>query len=65
MTGAASFEALGEAAAKSGINLADVFGHVFLAAIVGFALSLAFLLALEERPLRGNTMKAAEAAVAD
>ena len=65
VTGAASFEALGEAAARSGINLADVFSYVFLAAIVGFALSLAFLLALDERPLRGNTVKAAEAAVAD
>jgi EmrB/QacA subfamily drug resistance transporter len=65
VTGAASFEALGEAAAKSGINLADVFSHVFLAAIVGFGLSLAFLLALEEKPLRGNAVKAAEAVVAD
>lgn len=65
VTGAASFEALGEVAARSGIDLADVFSHVFLAAIVGFALSLAFLLALEERPLRGSAVKAAEAAVAD
>jgi EmrB/QacA subfamily drug resistance transporter len=65
VTGAASFEALGEAAAQSGINLADVFGHVFLAAIVGFGLSLAFLLALEEKPLRGNAAKAAEAVIAD
>ena len=52
-------------AAKSGINLADVFSHVFMAAIVGFGLSFAFLLALEERPLRGSAVKAAEAAIAD
>jgi EmrB/QacA subfamily drug resistance transporter len=65
ITGAASFEAMGEAAARSGINLADVFSYVFLAAMVGFGLALAFLLALEEKPLRGSTVKAAEAAVSD
>jgi EmrB/QacA subfamily drug resistance transporter len=65
VTGAASFEALGEAAVRSGVNLADVFSYVFLAAMVGFGLALAFLLALEERPLRGGAVKAAEAAVAD
>jgi sugar phosphate permease len=65
LTGAASFEAMGEAALRSGINLADVFSYVFLAAMVGFGLALAFLLALEERPLRGSAVKAAEAAVAD
>jgi EmrB/QacA subfamily drug resistance transporter len=65
ITGAASFEAMGEAAARSGVNLSDVFSYVFLAAMVGFGLALAFLLALEERPLRGGTVKAAEAAVAD
>jgi Mg/Co/Ni transporter MgtE len=65
LSGAASFEALGKAAAQSGINLADVFSHVFEAAIVGFGLALAFLLALEERPLRGGAVKAAEAVMAD
>jgi sugar phosphate permease len=65
LSGAASFESLSAAAAQSGIDLADVFSHVFIAAIVGFGLSLAFLLALEERPLRGGAIKAAEAAVAD
>jgi EmrB/QacA subfamily drug resistance transporter len=65
LSGAASFESLGAVAAQSGIDLADVFSHVFIAAIVGFGLSLAFLLALEERPLRGSAVKAAEAAVAD
>ncbi|WP_052003321.1 MDR family MFS transporter [Microvirga sp. BSC39] len=65
VTGAASFEALGEAAARSGVDLADVFSYVFLAAMIGFGLALAFLLALEERPLRGGAVKAAEAAVAD
>ena len=65
LSGAASFESLSAVAARSGIDLADVFSHVFIVAIVGFGLSLAFLLALEERPLRGSAIKAAEAAVAD
>jgi EmrB/QacA subfamily drug resistance transporter len=65
LTGAASFEAMGEAAAKSGINLADVFSYVFLAAMAGFGLALAFLLAMEEKPLRGSAAKAAEAALAE
>ena len=65
LSGAASFEALGAAATANGIDLGDVFSYVFLAALIGFGLALAFLLALEERPLRGTTMKAAEAAVAD
>ncbi len=65
LSGAASFESLGEVAAKSGIDLADIFSYVFIAAIVGFGLALAFLLAMEERPLRGGAVKAAEAAVAD
>jgi EmrB/QacA subfamily drug resistance transporter len=65
LSGAASFESLSAVAAQSGVDLADVFRYVFIAAIVGFGLSLAFLLALEERPLRGSAVKAAEAAVAD
>lgn len=65
MTGATSFESLREVAARSGVDLADVFSYVFLAAMIGFGLALAFLLALEERPLRGGAVKAAEAAVAD
>lgn len=65
LSGATSFETLSAAAAHSGVDLAAVFSYVFIAAIVGFGLSLAFLLALEERPLRGSAIKAAEAAVAD
>lgn len=65
LSGAASFETLGAAAAQSGIDLADVFSDVFVAAIIGFGLALAFLLAMEERPLRGSAVKAAEAAIAD
>jgi Na+/H+ antiporter NhaC len=63
--GAASFESLGAAASRSGVDLADVFSHVFAAALVGFGLAFAFLLAMEERPLRGGAVKAAEAAIAD
>jgi hypothetical protein len=65
LNGATSFETLSTVAAQSGVDLADVFSYVFMAAVVGFGLSLAFLLALEERPLRGGAVKAAEAAVAD
>jgi len=65
LSGAASFEALGAAAAQSGVDLGHVFSYVFMAALVGFGLSLAFLLAMEERPLRGSAVKAAEAAIAD
>ena len=65
LSSAASFEALGAAAAQSGVDLAHVFSYVFVAALIGFGLSLAFLLALEERPLRGTAVKAAEAAIAD
>ncbi|KLK94025.1 MFS transporter [Microvirga vignae] len=65
LSGAASFETLGTAAAQSGIDLADVFSDVFIAAIAGFGLALAFLIAMEERPLRGSAVKAAEAAIAD
>jgi EmrB/QacA subfamily drug resistance transporter len=65
LSGAASFETLADAAAQSGIDLADVFSYVFAAAVAGFGLALAFLVAMEERPLRGSAVKAAEAAIAD
>jgi len=65
LSGAASFETLAAVAAQSGVNLSDVFGSVFAAASLGFGLALAFLLAMEERPLKGSAVKAAEAAVAD
>ncbi|HZH09496.1 MAG TPA: MDR family MFS transporter [Microvirga sp.] len=65
LSGAASFETLAHAAAQSGVNLADVFAYVFVAAIVGFGLALAFLIAMKELPLRGSAVKAAEAAIAD
>lgn len=65
LSGAASFESLAEVAAKSGVNLSDVFSYVFMAAVIGFALAFLFLLAMEERPLRGSAVKAAEAAIAD
>jgi MFS family permease len=65
LSGAASFESLAATAAQSGVNLSDVFSHVFMAAVIGFALAFLFLLAMEERPLRGNAVKAAEAAMAD
>jgi len=65
LSGAASFETLAAVAAQSGVNLSDVFGSVFAAASLGFGLALAFLLAMEERPLKGSAVKAAGAAVAD
>ncbi|QFU14860.1 MDR family MFS transporter [Microvirga thermotolerans] len=63
--GAADFESLAGVAARSGVDLSRVFAHVFMAAAAGFALALAFLLAMEERPLRSGAAKAAEAAIAD
>jgi EmrB/QacA subfamily drug resistance transporter len=38
----------------AGPALAEIFRWVFLAALVGFALALAFLIAMEERPLRSS-----------
>jgi MFS family permease len=64
-SGAASFESLAASAAHSGTNLADIFRYVFIAAVIGFGLSFLFILAMEERPLRGSAVKAAEAAIAD
>jgi MFS family permease len=65
LSGGGSFESLAASAAQSGIDLGAVFSHVFMAALVGFGLALLFLLAMEERPLRGGAVKAAEAAIAD
>ena len=44
-------------------SAAGVFRWVFDAALMGFAFG--FLLAMEERPLRGSAAKAADAIVAD
>ena len=49
----------------SGIDLGGVFQMVFIAAGIGFALALTFIALMEERPLRGSAVKAAEAAIAD
>ena len=65
LSGGGSFESLAASAAQSGVNLSDVFSRVFIAAAIGFAIAFLFLLAMEERPLRGSAVKAAEAAVAD
>lgn len=43
-------------------SLARLFRWVFLAAAAGFALALAFLGAMEERPLRGRAVRATETA---
>ncbi|WP_112662446.1 MDR family MFS transporter [Microvirga flavescens] len=63
--GAMSFENLAAAAAKSGVDLGGVFQMVFIATGIGFAVALAFIALMEERPLRGSAVKAAEAAIAD
>jgi len=60
-----SMEDLASVAARGGADLATVFQFVFGAALVGFVLALVFLLAMEERPLRGSSSKAAEASFAD
>jgi hypothetical protein len=41
------------------VNLGGVFRWVFAAALLGFALALAFLIRMEERPLRGSAGPAA------
>ncbi|MBM6594060.1 MDR family MFS transporter [Microvirga pudoricolor] len=64
-TGAASFEALGASAARSGVDLGDVFRFVFAAGACGFLLAFLFLAAMKELPLKGSARKAAEAAIAD
>jgi hypothetical protein len=49
-----SLEGLSTAAAQSGVDLRQVFRWVFAAALAGFGLALGFLMAMEERPLRGR-----------
>lgn len=63
LSGVTSLETLG--ASAGGADLAHIFRYVFLAAAIGFGLALAFMLAMEELPLRGSAVKAAEAAIAD
>ncbi len=58
---AASFESLAASAVRSGIDLGAVFRWMFVAALVGFALALAFLSRMEEWPLKGRPAHAAEA----
>jgi EmrB/QacA subfamily drug resistance transporter len=65
VTGAASFEAIGHAAAAGGADITTAFRWVMIAACAGFAVSYGFFLAMEEKPLRANAAKAAEAAIAD
>jgi hypothetical protein len=60
---ALSFESITVAAGAA--DLPHVFRFVFAAALAGFALALAFLVMMEERPLRGTAARAADAAVAD
>ncbi|MET0744187.1 MAG: MDR family MFS transporter [Microvirga sp.] len=64
-TGATSFETLAASAARSGVDLADVFRFVFAAATCGFAVAFLFMGLMKEMPLRSSARKAAEAAVAD
>jgi EmrB/QacA subfamily drug resistance transporter len=58
-------ETLADAISNGGVDLATIFRFIFAAAVLGFALSLAFVAMMEERPLRGSSAKAAEAAFAD
>jgi EmrB/QacA subfamily drug resistance transporter len=57
---ALSFETMAAEAARSGVDLSDVFRWMFLAAAVGFALALAFVSRMEERPLKGRPAHAAQ-----
>jgi EmrB/QacA subfamily drug resistance transporter len=58
---AANFESLAAEAVRSGIDLGAVFRWMFVAALAGFALALAFLSRMEEWPLKGRAAHAAEA----
>ena len=51
--------------ARDGWPLQDTFRWVFWAAFIGVASSLLFFLAVEERPLRGRAVPAAESPVSD
>jgi EmrB/QacA subfamily drug resistance transporter len=51
---ALSFETMAAEAARSGVELSDVFRWMFLAATLGLALALAFVSRMEERPLKGR-----------
>jgi MFS family permease len=55
---ALSFETMAAEAARSGVDLSDVFRWMFAAAALGFALALAFVSRMEERPLKGRDPKA-------
>ncbi|HEY8382302.1 MAG TPA: MDR family MFS transporter [Microvirga sp.] len=59
-----SLEDLSAVAARSGIDLGDIFRYVFAVAALGFALALVFLWRMKELPLRGGS-QAAAAALAD
>lgn len=55
LTEGASLETLSGSLSRNSNQVAGVFSYVFGAAFVGFALAFGFLLAMEERPLRGRT----------
>lgn len=59
-----SFEIL-TGGARGNPEIAGVFRLVFIAAAICLGLALTFLCLMEERPLRGNAQRAAEAAIAD
>nr|WP_246505114.1 MDR family MFS transporter [Microvirga antarctica] len=63
--GISSLEALGSAVGRNSADLAQVFHYLFVAALVGFSLSLFFLIRMKELPLKGSAVRAAEAAIAD
>jgi EmrB/QacA subfamily drug resistance transporter len=56
---AGGIEALAAVASRAGIDLAEAFRWVFVAAAGMLALGLAFLIAMEERPLRSAPIPAA------
>jgi EmrB/QacA subfamily drug resistance transporter len=58
---AASFESVAAEAARAGVDLGGLFRWMFVAAGAGFALALAALWRMEERPLRGDARPAAGA----
>jgi MFS family permease len=60
---AGGIEALATSAGRAGLDLAEAFRWVFVAATAGLTMGLAFLIAMEERPLRSNAVPAAPSGV--
>jgi sugar phosphate permease len=60
----ADLEGLRRSMAAQGADIGGLFAGLFLAAAIGFAIGLAWLVVMEERPLRGGTPRPTQASPA-